>query len=532
MSDGDVIRQKVAELEEKKSELRNKRNERAVAAQRKAGKMTVRERIDAFVDPGTFLEIDMFAKGLGREFGADKFDLPGDGIVIGVGKINGRETAIFAGDYTCMAGTFGEMHGRKMNKMFEFALKHQIPIVGINDCAGARLQENMGPLSQYGRLFYLNSIASGVVPQISLLHGPVAGGQAYSPGLMDFLFMVKDMGYTFIAGPPLVEAMTGEKATADELGGWEVHSKVSGVCHVVAEDEQDSFARARQLLSYLPQNNRQDPPYVETGDPVDRESERLYDLIPARRERVYDMHKILSEVVDNGELFEIHKDYHPNMIVAFARLGGHTVGIVANNPIYKGGVVTTQAAEKAARFKLFCDAFNIPILNVVDTPGYMIGSEQERLGIIYRGAKLLYATSCATVPQITLYVGKGYAGGYLTMGSKDFDVDYVFAWPTAELGLVGPKGTVNVVGRKTIRKAGDEAEARGEDRKAAEAAKRAELEDEFRKTYLSVYYPAGLQYVDDVIDPKKTRPTLILAYETLRGKKKELPWRKHGNIPL
>ncbi len=532
MKDADIIKQRVAELEEKKAELRAGGPEKARKRQKEAGKMLVRERLEAFLDPDSFLEIDLFAKGLGREFGADKFNLPADGIVTGVGKVNGREVAVFAADYTCMAGTFGEMHGRKMNKMFEFALKHQIPIVGINDCAGARLQENMGPLSQYGRLFYLNSIASGVIPQISLLHGPVAGGQAYSPGLMDFLFMVKDMGYTFIAGPPLVEAMTGEKSTPDELGGWEVHAKVSGVCHVVAEDELDSFRKARKLLSYLPQNCHEQPPFEDTGDPVDRESEKLYEIIPARREMPYDMHKILREIVDNGELFEIHKYYHPNMICAFARLGGHTVGIVANNPLHKAGAITTQAAEKAARFKLFCDAFNIPILNVVDTPAYMIGKEQERLGIIYRGAKLLYATSCATVPQITLYVGKAYAGGYLTMGSKDFDVDYVFAWPTAEIGLVGPKGTVNVVGRKAIKAAGDEAEARGEDRAKAEAAKRRELEEEFRKTYLSVYYPAGLQHIDDIIDPKKTRPVLIRAFESIRGKRKELPWRKHGNIPL
>ena len=532
MSNADLVKKKVAELEERKTALRAGGPEKARTRQKDAGKMLVRERLDAFLDPDSFLEIDLFAKGLGREFGADKFNLPADGMVTGVGRVDGREVAVFAADYTCMAGTFGEMHGRKMNKMFEFAIKHQIPIVGINDSAGARLQENMGPLSQYGRLFYLNSLASGVIPQIALLHGPVAGGQAYSPGLMDFLFMVKGMAHTFIAGPPLVEAMLGEKKTADELGGWEVHAKVSGVCHVVAEDEMDSFQKARKLLSYLPSNCHQKPPYVETGDPVDRESEKLYEIIPARREVPYDMHKILAEIVDNGEFFEIHKYYHPNLIVGFARLGGHTVGIVANNPIKKGGVITTQAAEKAARFKIFCDAFNIPILNVVDTPAYMIGSEQERLGIIYRGAKLLYATSCATVPQITLYVGKGYAGGYLTMGSKDFDVDYVFAWPTAELGLVGPKGTVNVVGRKIIKAAGDEAEARGEDRKAAEAAKRAELEKEFRETYLSVYYPAGYQHVDDIIDPKKTRPVLIRAFDSIRDKKKDLPARKHGNMPL
>ncbi|MBF0552045.1 MAG: acyl-CoA carboxylase subunit beta, partial [Deltaproteobacteria bacterium] len=440
MGDRDKILAKVQELEDKKKQLRRGGGPKAIEKQHQAGKLTARERIDKFYDPDTFMEIDMFADCLGREFGMAGKSIPGDGIVIGHGLVEGRPVAAFFADYTSMAGTFGEMHGRKMNKIIEFAINKKMPVVGVNDCAGARLQENMGPLSQYGRLFYLNSIGSGVVPQISLLHGYVAGGQAYSPGLMDFLFMVKDMGYTFIAGPPLVKAMLSEDISADELGGYKVHSTTSGVCHVVAEDEMDSFTKCRKLLSYLPSSNLDMPPYDDTGDPADRVSEKIYDIIPADRWRPYDMKKIIKEIVDNGEFFEIHKDYFKEMVICFARLGGHSVGIVANNPMYRGGVITTQAAEKAARFKIFCDAFNIPIINLIDTPAYLIGSQQEKLGIIYRGAKLLYATSCATVPQISVYIGKAYAGGYLTMGSKDFDVDLVYAWPTADLGLVGPKG--------------------------------------------------------------------------------------------
>lgn len=511
---------KVKELESRREKIKLGGGVKAVEKQHKEGKLTARERLDRLFDPGTFMELDIFAKCLGREFGMAGRDVPADGIIIGFGKVDGRPVAAFSADYTCIAGTFGEMHGRKMNKIIEFGMDKGMPVVGLNDCAGARLQENMGPLSQYGRLFYLNSIASGVVPQIAVLMGPVAGGQAYSPGLNDFLFMVKGMASTFIAGPPLVEAMVGEKATAEELGGVEVHSKVSGVCHVVAEDENDCIDKLKKLLSYLPSSNREKPPWMDTGDNPSRVSERLYQVVPVDRWVPYDMHEVICEIVDNGEIFEIHKDFHPEMLCCFARLGGHSVGLVANNPRFLAGCITTQAAEKAARFKRFCDCFNIPIINFIDTPAYLVGTVQERLGIIYRGAKLLYATAEATVPQISVYVGKAFAGGYLTMGSKDFDVDFVFAWPTAEIALVGPEGTINVLFRKEIAEAADP------------EAERKKREQEFRETYMSVYYPAGLQHIDDIIDPKETRPVLIRSLEALKNKKKELPWKKHGNIPL
>jgi acetyl-CoA carboxylase carboxyltransferase component len=429
--------------------------------------------------------------------------------------------AAFAEDYTVMAGTFGEMHGRKMCKIIEFGMRQGMPVVGLNDSGGARLQENMGPLSQYGKLFYLNSTASGVVPQIAVLLGPVAGGQAYSPGLNDFLFMVRGMAVTFIAGPPLVEAVVGEKISAEALGGVDVHSQVSGTCHVVCESEDDALDKTRRLLSYLPSNNREKPPVLLTGDPADRECEALYDVVPPDdRTKPYDMHGVIEEIVDRGSFFEIHRDFAPNCIVGFGRFDGRSVGIYANNPTYMGGAIDVKAAEKMARFIRFCDCFSIPLLSLIDSPAYQIGSVQEQLGIIYKGAKLLHAISEATVPQISIYIGKAFAGAYLAMGSKDFQIDYVAAWPTASIALVGPKGTVNVVYGREIKKAADP------------AAERRKREEEFEKTYMNVYYPAAFQHLDDVIDPKDTRRVIVRVLEATENKWFELPWRKHGNIPL
>lgn len=486
-------------------------------------KQKARDRIKQFFDPGTFVEIDCFARHLGREFGMAERDLPADGIIIGHGKVNGRPVALFSEDYTCMAGTFGEMHGRKMCKILDFGAQNGMPVVGFNDSGGARLQENLGPLSVYGQLFYRNSVYSGVIPQIAVMLGPVAGGQAYSPGLNDFIIMTKGISYTFIAGPPLVEAVIGEKITVEELGGPEMHSTVSGVCHVLAEDEADAIQKTKDLLSYLPSSNREKPPWKDTGDPPSRRCEKIYEIFPADREKPYDMKKIIEQIVDNGQFFEVHHNFARNMITCFARIGGHSVGIYANNPRYLGGSIDVNAAEKAARFVRFCDAFNIPIISLVDTPAYLIGSRMEKEGIIYNGAKLLFAISEATVPQITVYMGKAYAGGYLAMGSKDFKVDFVFAWPTAAIALVGPRGTINVVYYKQLKQEQDPV-------KREELRKK--LEEEFIKTYMSVYYPAGFQHIDDIIDPADTRVHVCRALEALQNKKMELPWRKHGNIPL
>ncbi len=512
---------RIKDLHKRRAELTLGGGPEEIDKQHKRGKRTARERIDALFDSGTFVEIDLFARQLGREFGIDKKLIPADGIIIGHGKVDGREVAAFSADYTCMAGTFGEMHGRKMNKIIEFALRAGMPLVGLNDSGGARLQENMGPLSQYGRLFYLNSIASGVIPQIAVLLGPVAGGQAYSPGLNDFLFMVRGMAVTFIAGPPLVEAVIGEKIGAEELGGVDVHAQVSGTCHVVCEDEDDAVGKIRRLLSYLPANNRHKPPMQPCDDPPDRASERLYEIVPPDDRSIpYDMHGVIDEIVDQGSFFEIHRDFARNCIVGFARFDGRSVGIYANNPFHMGGAIDVKAAEKMARFVRFCDCFNIPLLALIDSPAYQIGSVQEQLGIIYKGAKLLHAVAEATVPQISIYVGKAYAGAYLAMGSKDFGVDFVFAWPTASIALVGPKGTVNVIFGREIAKAADP------------EAERRRREEEFERTYMSIYYPASLQHIDDIIDPKETRFRVIRALEALDDKKIDSPWKKHGNIPL
>ncbi|MFQ6088657.1 MAG: acyl-CoA carboxylase subunit beta [Candidatus Methanofastidiosia archaeon] len=514
------MKDKVSELERKKERIKLGGGEERIKKQHLKGKLTARERLELFFDEGSFVELDMFVKPLGREFGMDKRDVPADGIVIGYGKVDSRYVAAFAEDFTCMAGTYGEMHGRKMCKIIEFALHNGMPVVGFNDSGGARLQENMGPLSEYGHLFYLNSIASGVVPQIAAIMGPVAGGQAYSPGLNDFIVMVKKHSYTFIAGPPLVEAVLGEKASVEELGGPEMHSSVSGVCHLVTEDDYGCIEKIKELLSYLPQNNREKPPSKENVDDPNRTCEGLYDIVPRDRNIPYNMHDVILEITDEHEFFEIYENYRKNMICGFARFNGHPVGIYANNPLYMAGTIDVRAAEKASRFVRFCDAFNIPLLSLVDTPAYLVGTQQERKGIIYRGAKLLFAISEATVPQITIYIGKGYAGGYLAMGSKDFKIDFVFAWPTAEIALVGPEGTVNVIYRKEIASAKDPRK------------ERRRREEEFRKTYMSIYYPASLQHIDDIIDPKDTRKVVIKALEALSKKKVELPWRKHGNMPL
>ncbi len=517
------VRDQVKALAQKRAVLMKGGGDKAIVKQHDRGKWSARERLDYFFDPGTFIEIDLFSQHIGRELGMAEAVVPADGIIIGYGKIDGRPVAAFAEDFTCMGGTFGERHGRKMNKIIEFGMRNNMPVVGLNDSGGARLQENMGPLSEYGKLFYLNSIASGVVPQIAVLLGPVAGGQAYSPGLNDFLIMARNAAVTFIAGPPLVKAVTGEDIDAQSLGGPDVHSTVSGTCHVVCEDDKDALDCTRDLLSYLPSSNRDRPPVVDTGDDPARRCEGVYDIIPDERDTAYDMHDLIREIVDSGQFFEIHRDYARSMITCFARLGGSSVGIYANNPQFVGGAIDVPAAEKAARFIRFCDAFNIPVLSLVDTPAYLIGSTQEKLGIIYKGAKLLHAISEATVPQITVYIGKAYAGGYLAMGSKDFRIDYVFAWPTASIALVGPKGTVNVIYGKELAAVTDKAERE---------KLRAKKEQEFVDTYMNIYYPASLQHIDDIIDPADTRQILIRAYESLKNKKVELPWRKHGNIPL
>ncbi len=513
------LREKVEKLKQAREQIKLGGGSDRVKQLHDKGELTARERLDRFFDPGTFVELDAFARPLGREFGMDRVQIPADGVIIGYGKVNGRKVAAFAQDFTCIAGTMGEMHGKKIVKITEIGRDWAIPVVGFHESGGARLQEFLAISREYGNLFYLNSTCSGVIPQISAMLGTVAGGQTYSPGLTDFIFMTRD-GAAFIAGPPLVETLLGEKISVEDLGGASMHSTISGVCHVVAEDDADCIDKMKTLLGYLPQNNKQKPPRVETGDDPNRVSEKLYDVVPTNSRVPYDMHNVINEIVDNGEFFEIHAGYATNMIVGLARFSGYSVGIVANNPERLAGSITVDAAEKAARFIRFCDAFNIPLLYLVSTPAYLIGSQQEKLGMIYRGATLLYATSEATVPKITVVIGWSYAGAHIAMGSKYLRADQVFAWPTAEIGLVAAEGVVNVIYRKEIAAAKDPEEER---RKRVE---------EFSKTYMNIYYAASFQHVDDVIDPKETRPVIIKALDTLQDKKVELPWKKHGNMPL
>ena len=491
-----------------------------IEAHHKARMLTARERIEAFFDPGTFVELDMFAHSLGRDFGADKVYAPSDGVVIGYGKVDGRDVAIFAQDFTCAGGSWGEMHGRKICKINDMAVKWGMPMVGFHNSGGARLQEFINASGQYGEWFYRTSIYSGVIPQIAAMMGMVAGGQTYQPGLCDFILMTKDSA-AFIAGPPLVKSVLGEDISAEALGGTAMHSTVSGVCHVVAEDDLDCIDRVKELLSYLPSNNREKPPRLETGDDPERLCEELYEIVPPNVETPFDMHNVIYEIVDNkSEFCEIHRDYATSMIVGFARFDGYSTGIIANNPLYMAGSVTCKAAEKAARFIRCCDAFSIPLLYLTATPAYLVGSEQEREGMIYRGATLLYATSEATVPIVNVIVSWAYAGAYLAMGSKYLRADYVCALPTAEVGAVAAPGVVDVVRRKEIKEAENHTEARNR------------FIQEFKDTYMKITYPASYQHIDAIIDPKETRATIIKVMDRLRNKKEELPWRKHGNMPL
>jgi len=511
---------KIRELNERKEKLRLGGGVKALEKQRAGGKMTARERLACLFDPGTFVEFDLFAKHIGTDYGLDKAELPADGVVTGFGKVNGRNVVAYSEDFTVVAGTYGERHGKKICKAVDLARKMSVPVVGMNDSGGARVTEQMGALSEYGQLFFRHSRASGVIPQIALIMGPVAGGQAYSPALMDFIFMVRKTSYMFIAGPPLVEAVIFKKTTNEELGGPDVHGSISGVSDMATEDDKDCVEQTKRLLSFLPDNCTQSPPRLAPTDDPARRSDQLLKIIPTEPRRAYDMHKVIAEIVDNGDFFEIKKDFATSIVVGFARFDGHPVGIVANNPMVRAGSLDVDAADKGARFVRFCDAFNLPLINLQDVPGYLIGNESERKGIIRHGAKMLYSYANATVPKITVVLRKAYAGGYLAMCSKDLGADFVFSLPTAEVCLMGPEGAVNILFRKEISAAADP------------AAMRQEKLKEFFDRYVNPYYSAALQHVDDIIDPREMRPNIVRALELSRNKVDELPRRKHGNMPV
>ncbi|PWH20353.1 MAG: methylmalonyl-CoA carboxyltransferase [Anaerolineae bacterium] len=494
--------------------------EERIRAQHERGKLTARERIDLLLDKGTFREVDAFVVHRTYDFDLDKQRYLGDSVVTGWGMIEGRLVYVFSQDFTVFGGSLGEVHAEKVCKIMDMAMKNGAPVIGLNDSGGARIQEGVVSLGGYADIFLRNTLASGVIPQISVIMGPCAGGAVYSPALTDFILMVRNSSYMFITGPEVVKAVTHEDVTFEELGGAAVHSEISGVCHLAADSEADALYLVRKLLSYIPQNNMEDPPFVPTADDPVRMEEALDDIIPDDPQKPYDMRDIIRLIVDEGILFEIQEAYAPNIVIGFARLGGHSVGVVANQPAVLAGVLDIKSSEKAARFVRFCDAFNIPLVTFVDVPGFLPGLSQEHGGIIRAGAKLLYAYCEATVPKLTVVTRKAYGGAYDVMSSKHIRGDVNLAWPTAEIAVMGPEGAVNIIFRKELAKAEDPHK------------RREELVAEYREKFANPYIAAARGYIDDVIEPHETRPRLINALEMLANKRDSNPPKKHGCIPL
>ena len=494
--------------------------EERIRRQHEAGKLTARERLDLLLDPGSFVELDRFVTHRGREFGLDKIEAPADGVVTGHGTIDGRPVAVFSQDFTVLGGSLGEGHAEKIVKIMDLALSSGIPVIGLNDSGGARIQEGVTALGGYAEIFFRNVMTSGVVPQISVIMGPCAGGAVYSPAMTDFIIMVRGTSYMYVTGPQVVKAVTREDVSHEELGGADVHAAKSGVAHFVAEDDEDALGLVRRLLAYLPQNNVDDPPRREPTDDPARMDDALNPLVPEEPTKPYDMHEVIHRIVDHGEFLEVHREFAPNLLVGFARLNGRPVGIVAQQPAVLAGVLDIDSADKGARFVRFCDAFNIPLVTFVDVPGFMPGTAQESGGIIRHGAKLLYAYCEATVPKLTVITRKAYGGAYDVMSSQHIRGDLNLAWPTAEIAVMGPEGAIDIIFRKELVEAED-AEAR-----------RRELVEAYRAQFANPYIAAGRGYIDDVIEPRETRPRLIAALELLQTKRQTIPKRKHGNIPL
>ena len=507
-------------LNEKRAKSRLGGGQDRIDTQHKKGRLTARERIDLLLDKGSFREIDAFIQHRTHDFGLDKQKFMSDSVVTGWGTVEGRLVYVFSQDFTVFGGSLGEVHAEKVCKIMDMAMKNGAPVIGLNDSGGARIQEGVVSLAGYADIFLRNTLASGVIPQISAIMGPCAGGAVYSPALTDFIFMTRNTSYMFVTGPDVVKAVTHEEVTQEELGGASVHSERSGVCHVAADSEADTLYLIRKLLGYLPQNNMEDPPFLPSGDDPLRMDETLDTIIPDDPNKPYDIKDVIRPIVDNGQFFEIHEGYAQNVVVGFARLGGHSIGIVANQPAVLAGVLDIDASEKAARFVRFCDSFNIPILTLEDVPGFLPGTNQEHHGIIRSGAKLLYAYCEATVPKLTVITRKAYGGAYDVMSSKHIRGDFNVAWPSAEIAVMGPDGAVNIIFRKELEKADDPVK------------RKAELVADYREKFASPYVAAERGYIDDVIEPKETRPRLINALEMLSNKRDSNPAKKHGNIPL
>ena len=513
-------RERLDELHRRQAEAEQGGGATRIAQQHRKGKLTARERLDLLLDEGSFVELDRFVTHRATDFGLAEEKYLGDGVVTGYGRIDGRLVYVFSQDFTVFGGSLSETHAAKICKVMDLAVRNGAPVIGLNDSGGARIQEGVVSLGGYADIFLRNTLASGVVPQISAILGPCAGGAVYSPAITDFVHMVRGVSYMFVTGPNVVKTVTHEDVSFDQLGGADVHAGTSGVAHFIHDSEPECLAAIRELVGFLPSNNLDGPPVHHTDDPDDRREEALLDLIPGSPNQPYDMHDVIRRVVDEGRFHEVHAEFAGNLLVGFARLGGQPVGIVANQPAVLAGVLDINASVKGARFIRFCDAFNIPLVTFEDVPGFLPGLAQEHGGIIKHGAKLLYAYCEATVPKLTVITRKAYGGAYDVMSSKHIRGDLNLAWPTAEIAVMGPKGAVEILFKDQIARAADP------------AAETARLIEEYTARFANPYGAAAHGYVDDVIDPRDTRPRLIDALRTLRTKRERTPARKHGCIPL
>ncbi len=512
--------ERIEQLRKMREEAEHAGSQRAVDRQHEQGKLTARERIALLLDKGTFQEIDMFVRHRASAFGSENNRPAGDAVVTGWGTVDGRTVFVFAEDFTVFGGSLGEVVAEKITKVMDLAIEGGAPLVALKDSGGARIQEGVVSLDGYGQIFLRNVKASGVIPQISVIMGPCAGGAVYSPAITDFVYQVDETSHLFITGPDVIKAVTGEEVTFEELGGARSHGSLSGVTHFIGADERSALEEVRYLLSFLPQNNRELPPYFTPGDRVDRMDEELTTVIPDSTNQPYDMVDVIEAVVDDGDFYQVHEHYAENIVVGLARLDGYSVGVVGNQPAVLAGTLDIDASVKAARFVRFCDAFNIPLVSFVDVPGFLPGVDQEHSGIIRHGAKLMYAYCEATVPKVTVITRKAYGGAYVVMNSRSVGADIVYAWPSAEIAVMGASGAVNIIHRREL------AEAEDPD------ARRTELIAEYEERFNNPYIAAERGLVDEVIEPRETRPRLIRALEMLRHKRTTLPPRKHGNIPL
>jgi len=515
-----VTADNIQKLKLKEQEILGMGGEKVLAKRRENGKLNARERLDLLFDKGSFREVDMFVTHRCTNFGMEEKQIPADGVITGHGKVDGRIVFAYAQDFTARAGSLGEMQAKKICKVMDMALKTGSPIIGMNDSGGARIQEGIDALSGYGEIFFRNSGASGVIPQISAIMGPTAGGAVYSPAMTDFIFMVKESSYMFITGPNVIKAVTGEEISFEDLGGAMTHNEKSGVAQFACESDEDCIINIRKLLSYLPSNNMEDPPMTVSTDDPNRMDDSLDSIIPDNPNRSYDIKKVITSIVDDGEYFEPHEYFAKNIVICFARLNGRSIGIIANQPNNMAGCLDINASDKATRFIRFCDSFNIPMLTIADVPGYLPGSDQEWGGIIRHGAKLLWCYSEATVPKLLLITRKDYGGSYIAMCSRHLGADMAFAWPSSEIAVMGAEGAANIIHAREIKGADDP------------VAKRKEKIEEYNEQFSNPYCAAARGYVDAVIQPSQTRPRLIDALEAMATKREMRPAKKHGNIPV